>query len=43
MLQQWHLKDPQVILPKVQVAGYTYIPIQHDPTKLEWADYAVQA
>ena len=37
------LKTP-VILPKVQVAGYTLTRIHVDPTKSEWADYAaVQA
>ena len=23
LLLQWHVKDPKVILPQVQVAGYT--------------------
>ena len=44
MLPQWYVKTP-VILPKVQVAGYTYKHAYNlDPTKSEWADYvAVQA
>ena len=32
-----------VILPKMQAAGYNHTCITLDPTKFEWADYAVQA
>ena len=31
-----------VILPKMQVAGYTKLACTLDPTKSEWADYAIR-
>ena len=52
MLAQWQVKDPGFFLlggggeglPKVRVAGYTEkYAYTLDPTKSEWADYAVQA
>ena len=45
-LLQWHVKKKKkVILPKVQVAGYTTDKHAYTltPMKLEWADHAIRA